>query len=233
MRSLLTLLFWTITIPLGALVAFPWTLITRDSRLVYWLGTHIAWAGVRIAGVKIEVVGLEQIDPAKTYIFLSNHASNLDPPILIPLIPRRSSVLVKQELFKIPVLGRAMRIASLVAVDRGNQGRAIASLQAARKVLEAGINMTIFVEGTRSPNGRLLPFKKGPFYLALESGVPVIPVTIVNTHTLLPKGKRMASSGWVSVIFHPAIDSKNFPDKDALLAAVRERIASALPFEQS
>jgi 1-acyl-sn-glycerol-3-phosphate acyltransferase len=231
MRSLLALLFWIITGLLGALVAFPWTLITRDSTLLYWLGTRIAWAGVRIAGVKVDVVGRDRLDPAKTYIFMSNHASNLDPPILIRLIPRRTSVLVKKELFKIPILGPAMRIGSLVPVDRGNQERAIASLAAGRKVLETGINMMIFVEGTRSPNGRLLPFKKGPFYLAMNSGIPIVPVTIVNTHTLLPKGKRVARAGCVSVIFHPVIDSKKFTDKDELLATVKDQIASALPVE--
>ncbi len=233
MRWLLTLLFWTVSIPLAALVLFPWTLITGDSRLLYRAGNRLAWLGVRIAGVKVEVVGREQLDPARTYIFMSNHASNLDPPILLPLIPRRTSVLVKNELFKIPILGRAMRIASLVPVDRANRERALASLTAAREVLAQGINMTIFVEGTRSPDGRLLPFKQGPFYLAIESGTPVVPVTIVNTHQLMPKGKHLAKAGRASVIFHSPIDPKPFASRYELMVAVRGQIASGLESSDS
>ena len=95
-----------------------------------WSG---AWSGVRLTGVRVKTVGLDQLDPARTYIFMSNHASNLDPPITIPLIPKRTSVMVKKELFKFPILGRAMRMGSLVPVDRGNRDAGIESVKAAKK----------------------------------------------------------------------------------------------------
>ena len=121
---------------------------------------------MRIAGVKVRTIGLEKIDPARTYIFMSNHISNLDPPITLPLIPRRTSVMVKKELFKVPILGRIMLIGSLVPVDRGNRDAGITAVRDAVKAIEQGLNMTIYVEGKRSFDGKLLPFKKGPFYLA-------------------------------------------------------------------
>jgi 1-acyl-sn-glycerol-3-phosphate acyltransferase len=223
--------FWVLLVPFAAIVGFPWTFLSGKVDLLYWLGTHIAFAGVRLAGVKVKAVGRERLDPATTYIFMSNHVSNLDPPILVPLIPRRTSVLVKKELFRVPILGYAMRLASLVPVDRSNREAAIASLRAASEVLARGIPMTIFVEGTRSFDGRLLPFKKGPFYLAMESGAPVVPITIVGTHRVLPKRRSSVRPGEVSVVFHPPLDPRQFSDRDALLAAVRDSIASALTAE--
>ena len=230
-RTLLMLGFWTLLAPIAALIAIPWTLITGNVEFLYWLGTRIAFVGVRLAGIRVRLVGLDRLDPAATYIFMSNHVSNLDPPMLVPVIPRRTSVLVKKELFRVPILGRAMRLASLVPVDRSNRDAAIASLRAAADVLAKGIPMTIFVEGTRSFDGRLLSFKKGPFYLAMESGAPVVPVTIVGTHYLLPKRRFGLRKGEATVVFHAPLDPKQFSDRDALLSAVHASIESALPAE--
>jgi len=232
-RTFAMLGFWALVVPFAALVGFPWTLLTGEIDLLYWLGTRIAWAGVRLAGVKVKVVGLDRLDPQRTYIFMSNHASNLDPPILVPLIPRRTSVLVKRELFRIPILGRAMRLGSLVPVDRSNRDNAIASLRAAANVLAQGVNMTIFVEGTRSPDGRLLPFKRGPFHLAMESGTPVAPVTIAGTHNLMPKRRWSLRPGTATVTFHQPIDPTQVSDREELMAVVREQIQRALPEEFS
>lgn len=231
-RSLLTLIFWAIATPLGALVMVPWTLVTRDIMPIYCVAMWIARTGVGLAGVRVNVLGREKLDPRRSYVFMSNHTSNLDPPLLIPLIPRRTSVLVKKELFRIPVLGYVMRIGQLVPVDRSNRERAIESLREARKVLQSGISMTIFAEGTRSSDGRLLPFKKGPFYLAMDASVPIVPVTIVGTHELLPKGRIFARSGNATVIFHDPITLATFSnDRDLLMLAVREAVASGLRAE--
>ncbi|HEU5334408.1 MAG TPA: 1-acyl-sn-glycerol-3-phosphate acyltransferase, partial [Terriglobales bacterium] len=97
-RTLLMVCFWLLLVPVAAIVGFPWTFLTGKVDVLYWIGTHIAFAGIRVAGVRVKTVGLERLDPAATYIFMSNHVSNLDPPILVPLIPRRTSVLVKKEL---------------------------------------------------------------------------------------------------------------------------------------
>jgi 1-acyl-sn-glycerol-3-phosphate acyltransferase len=189
----------------------------------------ITRSGLSIAGVRVEVEGLEQIDPDATYIFMCNHVSNLDPPILIPKLPRRTSVLVKKELFQVPILGRAMLMADLVPVDRRNREAAVNSMKEAEQVMARGLNMTVFPEGTRSRDGRLLPFKKGPFYLAMDSGIPIVPVTILGSELLMPKGSSTIHPGVVTLKFHAPISPTQFAEKEELIAAVRREIASALP----
>ena len=230
-RTIIMLTFWAVTMPVAALVGFPWTFLTGDIRLLYRMFNWGAFMGVKLTGVRVETVGLDQIDTSRSYIFMTNHASNLDPPIQIPLIPRRTSVMVKKELFKTPILGRAMRMASLLPVDRGNREAGIEAVAAAKDVIQQGLNMTIYVEGKRSFDGKLLPFKKGPFYLAMECGVPVIPMTIVGTHHAMPKGRFSIKPGPVKVIFHAPIKPKDFASRDCLMEKVRAVIESALPEE--
>ncbi len=230
-RTILMLCFWAALMPLAALLGFPWTFLTGNVNFLYRMGMWGAWAGIRLAGIRVLTVGLDRLDPARTYIFMSNHVSNIDPPLLLPLIPRRTSVMAKKELFSYPLLGRAMRIGALVPVDRGNREAGIAAVRAAAEVVRKGINMTIYVEGHRSFDGRLLPFKKGPFYLAIECGVPVVPVTIAGTHYVMPKRRFSIKPGAVSVIFHNAIEAKDFGSREDLMEKVRSAIDSGLPTE--
>ncbi|HTW31545.1 MAG TPA: lysophospholipid acyltransferase family protein [Candidatus Sulfotelmatobacter sp.] len=230
-RTVLMLLFWAITAPLAALIGFPWTFISGDIRLLYFLFTRGAWAGVWITGVRVTTIGLDQFDHARSYIFMTNHVSNLDPPIQISLIPRRSSVMVKKELFAYPVLGRAMRMGAFVPVDRGNRDAGIEAVRSAKVAVDQGLNMLIYIEGKRSFDGKLLPFKKGPFYLAMECGVPVIPITIVGTHEAMPKGRFAILPLPVKVIFHPPIEPKDFVSRECLMEKVRAVIDSGLPEE--
>jgi 1-acyl-sn-glycerol-3-phosphate acyltransferase len=230
-RTLVMLGFWTVAAPIAALLGFPWTFLTGDVRFLYRMFMIGAATGVRLAGVRVEAVGLDQLDPARAYIFMSNHVSNLDPPITIPLIPKRTSVMVKKELFRYPILGQAMRIGAMVPVDRGNRDAGIEAVRAAKEVVQQGINMTIYIEGKRAFDGKLLPFKKGPFYLAMECGVPVVPVTIVGTRDAMPKGRFAIKPGVVKVVFHAPIEPADFGDRDGLMEKVRVAIESALPEE--
>jgi 1-acyl-sn-glycerol-3-phosphate acyltransferase len=228
-RTIAMLAFWGLAAPVAALIGFPWTFIRGDISLLYGMFMWGAWNGVRLTGVRVETVGLDKLDAAGTYIFMSNHVSNLDPPILIPLIPRRTSVMVKKELFSYPILGRAMRMGSLVPVDRGNRDAGIEAVKAAKEVIGQGLNMTIYVEGKRSFDGKLLPFKKGPFYLAMECAVPVVPVTIVGTHYAMPKKRFGIRPGTVKVRFHEPIEPKDFGSRECLMEKVRLAIDSGLP----
>jgi 1-acyl-sn-glycerol-3-phosphate acyltransferase len=228
-RTIAMLTFWGLAAPVAALIGFPWTFISGDISLLYSMFMWGAWNGVRLTGVCVETAGLDRLDAARTYIFMSNHVSNLDPPILIPLIPRRTSVMVKKELFTYPILGRAMRMGSLVPVDRGHRDAGIEAVKAAKEVIGQGLNMTIYVEGKRSFDGKLLPFKKGPFYLAMECGVPVVPVTIAGTHYAMPKKRFAIRPGTVKVIFHEPIEPKDFGSRECLLEKVRAAIDSGLP----
>jgi 1-acyl-sn-glycerol-3-phosphate acyltransferase len=230
-RTLIMLGFWAALLPFAALIGFPWTLITGDVSFLYRMTMWGAWTGVRLAGIQVKAAGLDKIDPARTYIFMSNHVSNVDPPILMPLIPRRMSIMVKKELFRFPILARLMRFGSLVPVDRGNRESGISAVRAAAEVIRQGINMAIYVEGHRSFDGRLLPFKKGPFYLAEECGVPIVPVTIVGSHYAMPKKRFSIRPGIVTVIFHPPIEPKDFGSRDCLMEKVRRAIDSGLPVE--
>ncbi len=230
-RTVLMLAFWAIMLPTAALFCFPWVLITGDIRLLYRIGMWAAFTGVRLAGVKVQTIGLERLDPSHTYVFMSNHVSNIDPPLLLPLIPRRTSVMAKRELFRYPILGRAMRMASLVPVDRGNRDAGIAAVRAATEVVKQGIHMTIYVEGHRSFDGKLLPFKKGPFYLAEECQVPVVPITIAGTHYVMPKRRFAIKPGGVTVTFHKAIEPAEFGTRDQLMEKVRAAINAGLPPE--
>ena len=230
-RTIVMLTFWAIALPLAALICFPWTFITGDVRFLYRVCMWGAITGVRLAGVQVETVGLEELDPARSYLFMSNHASNIDPPLMLPLIPKRTSVMVKKELFRYPILGKIMRLGSLVPVDRGNREAGIAAVRAASEVIAEGVNMTIYVEGHRSFDGRLLPFKKGPFYLATECKVPVVPVTISGTHYVMPKGRFSIRPGKVKLIFHDVIEPKDFASRDCLMEKVRRAIDSGLTAE--
>jgi len=124
-----------------------------------------------------------------------------------------------------------MRIGSLVPVDRGNRDAGIESVRASKQVVQQGINMTVYMEGHRSFDGKLLPFKKGPFYLAMECGVPVVPVTIAGTHYLMPKGRFAIKPGVAIVIFHPPIEPSDFGSRECLMEKVRAVIESGLPEE--
>lgn len=225
----LALFYTLLTLP-AALVCIPITLLTGDIRLMYRTGMGIARLGLRVAGLSPVITGTEQIDRNAKYIFLSNHLSNLDPVMLLPEIPVRISVFVKRPLMKIPILGYCMRVAGFIPVDRrGDADAARASVRAAHAVLKSGISIASFVEGTRSPDGRMLPFKKGPFFLAMDSKVPVIPVSIHGTEKMMPKGRPSIRRGTAHITFHKPIFPSDFPDRDSLMAAVHTAIASGLP----
>ena len=230
-RTIIMLLFWALAMPFASLIGFPWTFLTGDIRLLYRLFNWGAYAGVWLTGVRVETIGLDRFDHSRSYIFMTNHASNLDPPIQIPLIPRRTSVMVKKELFKVPILGYAMRLALFVPVDRGNRDAGIDAVRSAKAVVQEGLNITIYVEGKRSFDGKLLPFKKGPFYLATECDIPVIPMTIVGTHYAMPKARFSIKPGQVQVIFHEPIEPKDFGSRECLMEKVRIAIESGLPEE--
>ena len=223
------LTWWGLSILLVGPFLLLYTLLSGSAGMMYRIATRLGITGVRLAGIKIEVRGLENLEPGRSYIYMSNHVSNLDPPVLVASIPGRCSVLVKKEVFRIPILGFAMKVADLVPVDRSNREAAIESVHAAAEVLRRGLNMVIYPEGTRSADGRLLPFKKGPFHLAMEARVPVIPVTILGTADLWPKGTWAMRPGKAVLIFHPPLHPARFADREELMAVARETIASALP----
>lgn len=214
--------------PAGA-IGIPWALLTGDIGPLYRWSMWIVRTGVRLARIRVRVAGRENI-PAQPCIFMANHVSNLDPPILLPLLPFRSAFFIKRSLLKIPLVGYGMRLAGFIPVDRdGRLESARESVQSASKVLASGVSISTFPEGTRSRDGVLLPFKKGPFYLAMESGVPVIPVSIFGSEHMMTKGSLRIKPGTANLTFHPALLPQQFSTREQLASAVRVAIASGLP----
>ncbi len=231
MIASLTLLLTILILGVPAAIIFiPWTLVTGNATALYRVSLEIVRLGLWLARVQVKVRGLEGVPRNRACIFMSNHVSNLDPPVLFPRIPGRTSAFIKRSLTKIPLLGYGLKLADFVPVDRdGRVESAIESVNVARSVLEKGVHITTFVEGTRSRDGRLLPFKKGPFYLAMEAGAPVVPISIHGTEGMMAKGSTRVRPGTAFITFHPPLAPHTFSSRDELLQAVQTAIASGLP----
>ena len=231
MISSITLLLSYILLAIpAALVGIPWTLISGNISLLYRWSMWIVRTGVRLAGIRIEVSGGALVPEGTACIFMSNHVSNLDPPILLPLITGRTSVFLKRSLMKIPVLGYGMKLGDFIPVDRdGKLESAKESVRFGVRVLASGVHVMTFVEGTRSRTGKLLPFKKGPFYLAMESGAPVVPISIWGTENMMRKGGLTIAPGVAHVQFHSPLWPREYGSREDLLVAARASIESGLP----
>jgi 1-acyl-sn-glycerol-3-phosphate acyltransferase len=223
------LVYSVLTIP-AAILGVPWTLITGDISMLYRWAMRIMRIGTRAAGIRVDVQWRAQLDPSTHYIFLSNHISNLDPPILLPLLPGRVSVFIKRSLTKLPILGYGMKLGDFIPVDRdGRVESAKESVAIAARVLASGVYVMSFVEGTRSRDGRLLPFNKGPFFLAMETGAPIVPVSIWGTETMMKKGSMRLYPGVAHVTFHAPLRPADFATREELMEATRRAIESGLP----
>ena len=214
----------------SAIVFIPLAVITGNAGPLYAVTCFIVRTGFRVAGIRVRVEGRENVPPGQACIFMANHVSNLDPPGLIPRIPGRTAAFAKRAIFNIPVFGYCMKLGEFIPVDRsGNAATAQESVAAAKRILAKGLHITTFVEGTRSKDGRMLPFKKGPFYLAKETGAPCIPVSIYGTESLMAVGSFAIKPGKVHFVFHPPLYPPDFETREQLMAAMRAAIASGLP----
>lgn len=215
----------------------PWfvlyTALTRRIEPLYRTGVSGASFALRLAGIRVRVEGVENI-PVGVCIFVANHVSNADPPAVVAAIPRRVALLAKKEVYRVPVLAQALRLAGFVAVDRSNTDAARASVEAALERMREGLSFLVFPEGTRSPDGRLRPFKKGSFLMAIRAGVPLVPVSVAGSHLVLPKGMWRIRPGVVTVRFHPPVNAAEYTleQRDELIARIERVIAAGLPPEQ-
>jgi 1-acyl-sn-glycerol-3-phosphate acyltransferase len=216
---------------LAGIFGIPYSLVVGNIELLYRVvARRIIPLGLRAGGIRVEVTGLENVPAGVSCIFLSNHVSNLDPPVLLPVLPGRCSVLLKKELMWIPLLGTAMRMAKFVPVGRANKREAAqASIAAAEAALRSGLHVLFFAEGTRSEDGRLAGFKRGPFYLAMETRAPVVPIAISGTQRMMRKHSAAVTPGVAKVQILPAIDSAGYATRDDLMNAAHAAIAAALP----
>lgn len=194
------------------------------------------WADrvVRHTGIDLHVHGLELVDPSRPCVVMSNHQSHYDIFVLFKAFPGVFRMVSKIELARIPVLGRAMQEAEFVFLDRGDRANAHDAIRLAAERIRSGVSVWIAPEGTQSKDGALLPFKKGGFVLALETGVPIVPVTIEGTRHVLPaKHLRVRSGQRVDVTFHAPIEPAEYGHarRDELVERVRATIESGQPPE--
>src|SRR5665213_2263583 len=213
----------------AALVWMPWSALRGDFSTRYRWGMGTIRLGLRAAGVQVRVVGLENLPVGRSCIFMSNHVSNLDPPVLLPSLPGMNSVFLKTILMKIPLLGTALRMGKFDLVSRGHSHEeAMQSVEAAKDALAHGLNIMVFPEGTRSLDGKLLPFKKGAFFLAADTGAPIVPVIISGTAEMMTKGSLKVVPGVAEVRFLPVVEPADYASREELMAAVRGAMEQAL-----
>jgi 1-acyl-sn-glycerol-3-phosphate acyltransferase len=232
-RTALALLFLT----LCALVVLPpvmlYALLTGSKNSLFRAGQFCGVWTLRVGGVTTRAEGLENI-PARTCLFAANHTSNTDPPAIVGVIPRRVAILLKKSLLTIPIVGPAFRMGGFVPIDRENAEEARASINLAVERAKEGLSFLAFPEGTRSRDGRLQPFKLGVFRMAIQAGIPVVPVACAGAHRILPKHSLRIRPGEMVVKFCPPIDASAFQpaERGELARRVHAAIAAALPPDQ-
>lgn len=232
-RTGVTLFFIVLALVFLMPVLIFWTLVRSDANFMYFTAMRYLRFLNRLAGISIRIEGLENIPPG-VCIFASNHVSNIDPPALFPSIPRRISILAKKQVFRIPILSPAMRLAKLVPVDRADRESAAASVDLAIQYLREGLSFCVYPEGTRSPDGRLKSFKKGTFLMAIQAGVPIVPVALIGAQRLMRKGDWTIHPGEMIIRFCSPVDAAAYSidQRQELLDAVYKRILSVLPADQ-
>jgi 1-acyl-sn-glycerol-3-phosphate acyltransferase len=222
---------WTLCLlVLGPLMLLLFVIV-RNQKVIRYPAKFGCWLGFKVAGVSVQVVGLDNLDPQQPYVFMANHQSWMDAPVLFVYLKRPVAFLAKKELYRLPIFNPGLYWIDCVPVDRSNRERAIESTHRAAEKLQSGRSIIVYPEGTRSPDGRMRPFKKGGFYMALEAGVAIAPVTIDGTHRIMPKGPIRVVPGTVRVRVHSPVDVTDYTsaDIDDLIRRVQDIVASALP----
>jgi 1-acyl-sn-glycerol-3-phosphate acyltransferase len=231
-RTLFVLLFLSLATIFVLPFLILWSVIVGNPDFMYGVAMRALGVANWLGGIKVSVEGAANI-PAGAAIFVANHASNVDPPLLAWAIPRRIAILVKKELFRLPIFATSMRVASFIPADRGSE-EAVHSIDAAVKVVQSGVSLLIFPEGTRSPDGHLRRFRKGAFTIAVRSGAPIVPTSIAGTQRIMKRGENLLHPGAVTVRFGPPIDPSRYEmnERLELVGVVEAAVAAALPRDQ-
>jgi 1-acyl-sn-glycerol-3-phosphate acyltransferase len=191
-----------------------------------WFGRRV----VELLDIQLTVEGQDRVPPGRAYVYMSNHQSHLDIPMLYATLPSPTiRMLAKRELFQIPIWGQGLRAAEFVEVDRGNHARAVASIEHAARLIRDGVSIYLAPEGTRTKTGALGPLKKGGFHLAMQTATPIVPVAVDGTYAILPTGARSMRTGQpvhVTIGAPIAVEGKALPD---LMAEVEAFLRAHLP----
>jgi 1-acyl-sn-glycerol-3-phosphate acyltransferase len=209
------------------------TIATGNPNPLYWTAIRGIVFFMRLVDVRIHIVGRERI-PSGTCLFAANHTSSADAPAVVWAIPRRIAILLKASLFRWPIVGPAFRAARFIPVDRRQHDSAIESLDKAIESLRGGQSFLVYPEGTRSPDGRLQPFKKGTVVMAIKAGVPIVPVACSGAHRIMEKRSLIVRPGEILVEFLQPIDPSPYTleTRDALNQRLHDQMAAGLPADQ-
>lgn len=230
MRTLILLIIYGLL----AILLIPVLLfcyLVKYSQPLILTGKWAIRLGQKILGIRLEISGIENIDKKAPYVFMANHLSIIDGPMLFMIIPQSVRVILKKEVFRIPIIAQAMRQVGFIPIDRKRLKGGKESIdRASRHIKEKSYSFLIFPEGTRSRDGKLQPFKRGGFFLALASLAPIVPVSIQGTYEIMPRGSFFVKRGKVRANFHSAVPVEEF-SRDSLpqlIDRVRNIIQSGL-----
>jgi len=225
---------WFVAGALLLVVAPPVLLIGslfKRQNWIYWWANWGARNWLRLSGIKVNVTGAQLLDPKQQYMFVSNHRSYLDAAPLFAYTGRRMGMVAKKELLKAPILGYGMGFVNVIAIDRSNRERAVETLRIATERLRSGISFGVCPEGTRARPGEMLPFKKGAFHMAVQAGVPIVPIALKNSDVLMGKGTGEAWPGIIEMVMMPPVDTSwvsNDEDLQKLVELVQAQIMNEL-----
>ena len=213
-----------------SVLAIAVSFFSRSGDSVHRVGRAWSRCLLALSGVRVTVTGIERIEAGRSYIFMANHQSNFDIPVLLGYLPVQFRWLAKAELFRVPIFGRAMRGAGYISIDRSDRAAAFASLQQAAEKIRQGVSILIFPEGTRSLDGSLKAFKKGGFVMAIGAGVPIVPVAVRGTYDIMPKHGLLIRPRPVVVDIGEPIATQGLAldSKEALMDGVRSAIRLGL-----
>jgi 1-acyl-sn-glycerol-3-phosphate acyltransferase len=232
-RTVFIAVFLSIYILLVGPPLLVYTLLTKNPNPIYWAGINGVMFFVRAVGIKVRVSGNERI-PEGVCLFAANHTSSADAPAIVGAIPRRIAILLKDSLFRFPIVGQAFRLAHFIPVDRASRESALVSMDKATQEMREGQSFLIYPEGTRSPDGRLQEFKKGAVVMAIKAGVSVVPVACSGAHRVMAKRSLVIRPAEITVEFLEPIDASKYSleQRDQLTLRIHDAIASALPRDQ-
>ncbi len=197
-----------------SIIAMISVFIDRTFNVYHYLSKIFSGGILFISGVKVKVIGLENIDKNATYVFVSNHASQFDITVVQWGVPNRLAMIFKKELAKIPFFGWQLKLGPYIMVDRKSPESGMKSIEEAKELMKnIGISVLVFPEGTRSKTGELLPFKRGAFHLASKVGYSIVPVTIIDSDKIMPKGTLKLRKGTIKLVLDKPISTENIKSK--------------------